>query len=458
MLKNLTNTPAGEFRPAWSPDGKWLAFSSDRESTRPRGNGGFETVHSTELYVVRSDGAQQRRLTNDQAFAGSPSWSADGQSLVFYRATIAEVDHITSPRRLRGITQIATLNLRAAERHDLTSGPGEKWSPRWLAGDRVAYVSGGPDGGIERTGEIAGARGEFGSPSWTADGRRMVFHREVDHEWPPHRTVHSLDAQFNLVRTGVFPSFSPAGDRMISNDRTAGILQNSILVMNADGSNRSVLFSAPDKSALAPAWSPRGSDIAFSIGHFFQMVTGPARGSIAIVHIDGTGLQLLTDDSVNCGFPSWSRDGEQIVYRASGASEHGLFVIDIRTHASRLLTSSAAHDNFPAWSPTSDVIAFTSDRDGDYEVYTIRANGMDLQRLTHSPGNDAHNSWSPDGKWIAFTSQRGGFKDESALHPYNPQPYGDIYVMHADGSDVRQLTDDQFEESTPVWAPLRGVQ
>jgi Tol biopolymer transport system component len=123
-----------------------------------------------------------------------------------------------------------------------------------------------------------------------------------------------------------------------------------------------------------------------------------------------------------------------------------------------MLTSSAAHDNFPAWSPTSDVVAFTSDRDGDYEVYTIGTDGTDLKRLTHSPGNDAHNSWSPDGKWIAFASQRGGFKDESALHPYNPQPYGDIYVMRQDGSDVRQLTDDQFEDSTPAWAPLKGVQ
>jgi hypothetical protein len=39
-----------------------------------------------------------------------------------------------------------------------------------------------------------------------------------------------------------------------------------------------------------------------------------------------------------------------------------------------------------------------------------------------------------------------GFKDESALHPYNPQPYCEICVMHADGSDVRVLTDNQFEK------------
>ena len=113
---------------------------------------------------------------------------------------------------------------------------------------------------------------------------------------------------------------------------------------------------------------------------------------------------------------------------------------------------------FPSWSPKGDRIAFTSDRDGDYEIYTIRPDGTDLRRLTHTPGNDAHNAWSPDGEWIAFTSARGGFKDEAALHPYNPQPYGDLYVMRADGSDVRQLTDDQFEEGTPSWLPTRRAR
>ena len=97
-------------------------------------------------------------------------------------------------------------------------------------------------------------------------------------------------------------------------------------------------------------------------------------------------------------------------------------------------------------------------RDGDYEIYTIRPDGSDLRRLTHTPGNDAHNAWSPDGEWIAFTSARGGFKDESPLHPYNPQSYGDLYVMRADGSDVRKLTDDQFEDGAPGWLPAQPAR
>ena len=102
-----------------------------------------------------------------------------------------------------------------------------------------------------------------------------------------------------------------------------------------------------------------------------------------------------------------------------------------------------------AWRPQ----AFCSFRDGDYDIYTMRSDGSDVRKLTSSHGNDAHPIWSPDGVWILFTSSRKGFKDEATLNEWGPQPYGDLYVMHADGSDVRQLTDNQFEEATAAWRP-----
>lgn len=75
-----------------------------------------------------------------------------------------------------------------------------------------------------------------------------------------------------------------------------------------------------------------------------------------------------------------------------------------------------------------------------------------LTRLTFTRGNDAHMAWSPDGEFIVFVSSRLGFKDEA---PYTdaPQPYGDVFVMRHDGTDVHQLTDNQWEEGTPAWQP-----
>jgi Tol biopolymer transport system component len=193
--------------------------------------------------------------------------------------------------------------------------------------------------------------------------------------------------------------------------------------------------------------------VAFAYGHFFQSVLGPAIADIAVMKSDGTGLKLLTDGSGNCAFPSWSPDGKQIVYRTSGPNNKGLFIIELETGKTRALTPGSSHDNFPVWSPKGDRIAFTRFHEGDYEIYSVNVDGTDPRRLTNQPGNDAHCAWSPDGEWIAFTSARGGFKDESVLHPYNPQPYGDIYVMRADGSEIIQLTDNPFEEGTVAWKP-----
>jgi TolB protein len=310
---------------------------------------------------------------------------------------------------------------------------------------------------MEFTSGGAGARGEFKTPSWSADGQRVVFHRDVDANWPPYRSWRSRDPQFTLIRSGIFPSYSPRGDRLVVNDQLAGIMHNSLIVMNADGSGRLMIYTHPTKSALAPVWSRQGDKIAFALGGFFQMMPAQvqprANADIAVVHSDGTKFELLTDGAGNYAFPSWSPDGRQLVYRAYGGDAPGLFIMNVQTRKTTPLLIGP--HNFPTWSPKGDRIAFTSNRDNDYEIYTIKPDGTGLTRLTNSPGNDGHLTWSSDGKWIAFASDRAGFKDESALHVGNAQPGGDIYVMRGDGSDVRQLTDDQYEEATPGWVPSK---
>lgn len=453
-LRNLTQHPAGDFRPSWSPDGQRIAFTSDRNSDLRAMTATFAPSLSVDVFTIKIDGTDLKRVTDERSFAGSPAWSPNGAQLAFYTASFGEMRNIGAASRKRGITQIVALDLKSGERRTLTTGPGEKRSPRWLDNDRIGFASGGPEGGMEMTSGSAGVRGDFRCPSWSPDGRKVVFHREVAADaWPPHQHWSTRDARFQLVRTGVFPSFAPGGARMISNDNFAGILLNKILIMNADGSNRSTLYAHPEKSALAPIWSWQGDKIAFGLGQFFQFSPKPVPADIATINADGSGFQLLTDGKGNYGFPSWSGDGRYIVYRETG-DHNALHIFDTRNRTARVLIEGAAHYNFPGWSPTADVIAFTSNMDGDYEIYTIQSDGKNLKRLTNSRGNDGHSSWSPDGKWIAFSSARGGFKDENLLVQANPQSYGEIHVMRADGSEVTALTDDAYEEATPAWRML----
>jgi Tol biopolymer transport system component len=273
----------------------------------------------------------------------------------------------------------------------------------------------------------------------------MIYHKSLKSELSL-TPAFGLDPAFELVSTkGEMLAYSPNGAQLAM---TPGS-DRDLVIMNGDGSNVRTIFQGGKKVVAFPTWSPDGKSIVFGVGGFFERPVVP--GQLVLIRPDGSGQRMLTDGKASSGFASWSPDGKRLIYRVMGDGQQGLRILTLDDGKVTTLTNE--YDTFPMWSPRGDRIAFCSFRDGNYEIYTMRLDGSEVRKLTNSHGNDAHPIWSPDGNWIVFSSSRKGFKDEAMLDEWGPQPYGDLYVMRPDGSDVRQLTDNQFEEATPAWRP-----
>jgi Tol biopolymer transport system component len=197
------------------------------------------------------------------------------------------------------------------------------------------------------------------------------------------------------------------------------------------------------------AWSPDGKQLVFS--------SSRASGTfgISVMNVNGTGYRRLTRDLE--GVPAWSPDGTTIAYDrynpAAGTSGiHEIWLMNPDGTNRRQLTFPPQHeevaslngqDSMPDWSPNGSEIAFVRHYRGRSDIYVIRADGSGLRRLTNTNQAGQHSwpAWSPDGKRIVFVSV-------SRRKPA-------IYTMNADGSHPKRLTTGGIDYAYPDWQPLR---
>ena len=221
---NLTNHPSGDGRmgafqigrPAWSPDGRRIAFVSTRDYS------------FGDVVVMNADGSDQVNLTDNGQFNHNPSWSPDGNRIAFGSGR-------------DGGAEIYVMDADGSNVTQLTDEPGDvpaNWQPAWSPdGSRIAYAK-------ATTGTASG----FEIYMMNADGSNPV-NLTPDSKWE------------NLNH-----DWSPDGTRITWErwERDAETRLSEIWVMDADGSNKINLTNTADINDRHPDWSPDGSQIAFA--------------------------------------------------------------------------------------------------------------------------------------------------------------------------------------------------
>jgi eukaryotic-like serine/threonine-protein kinase len=446
----LTHDLASDRDPTWSPDGKQIAFTSNREGQPaifvmnadgsgvrrihnglpvsegaiwlPDGRIRFSDARNT--YTMKPDGSEVVRLN----YSGEPS--PDGRQILFAKEVIpgegnelfvANADG-RNPRRLT---------------HNKITDTESRWSPD---GRKIVYTS-FPDGpwpkgsicvinsdgsGLTR---LTNERLEAGISLWSPDGTRIAFSVIND-----QNAIYVMNADgrnqmkltYQMKDLGRF-SWSPDGKKIAYATDFEG--NNEIYVINSDPSRQTNITHHLAEDTY-PSWSPDGKKIAFTSNR-------EGRRALYVMNSDGSEQRKVLNDVPDQAI-GWSPDGLRFAFSRKDLEHTNLYLANADGGNVVRLTSDAANKGGPQWSPDGRSIVFTQDRDGYQQLYAIDLESRSMARLSNSQENELLHSFSPDGKHILFN--RSGNRRTEVLK--------DIWVMDSDGSNPRLVAtppnDDEF--------------
>ncbi|MEA3409633.1 MAG: hypothetical protein U9Q95_04725, partial [Candidatus Eisenbacteria bacterium] len=405
----LTDNPTNDSDAAWSPDGRRIAFVSDRAGTRS-------------VWKVGQFGGAATLALEDAEY---PAISPDGTGIAFSRADDSRFLRIW----LASLNNPSDATMLTAGEHGLWDHVGVAWSPdgKTLSYSAQANLWTVPaEGGSPRR-LTRNREGGTGS-AWSSDGRCIYFDscsRRTLALW----RVPSRGGEPRLMTQGTGyesePDVSADGSRLTYSTGSLGT--GAVLVDLATGQQTTI--GRLRYEAMA-SLSPDGSRLIYVSERW------DGRGELAEQQLDdgvpaGSPVRL-TDQEGTASHPFYSPDGRWIAYYLILRGKRDIWIIPSGGGRPIQFTSDSEQDVLPAWSPAGDMLAFVSRRAETYDVWVapVREGSPagEPRRITDGSVLAVSPVWSPDGTEIAFVGSADGRRE--------------VWVVPADGAaPARRLTE-----------------
>ena len=439
-VRRLTSDVGFESSPAFSPDGKWIAFSAQYEG-------------NTDVYVVSADGGVPKRLTWHPGNDVVQGFTPDGKSVVF-----------TSPRAVYTgrYTQLFSVPVEGGSEQQLAI-PNANRAAFSADGRRIAYNPGSPQflqwkryrGGavsqvwlydvtthaIEKVPQPA-ARANDAGPMWIGD--RVYFRSDREGEF----NLYSWDAKAKAIQRVTNHSDFPVANASAGGGKIvyeqAGYLH---LFDPATGASKKLTIGvAADLPETRPHFvketKTRHYIRDFSLSPTAVRVAVNFRGEIVTVPAEKGDVRNLTNTTgVHERSPIWSPDGRSIAYFSDESGDYQLFIEsqDGKGEPRKFKPSGAGFYESPVWSPDSKKIAYV---DNARSLYWIDVATGTSKRVGgdyfYGPAKTLRPAWSPDSRWIAYAVN-------------NHALIQTVYAYSLDENRSSAVTDGLSDASQPVF-------